>query len=94
MATRNAALPWFGWWHWWVAEVERLTVELWARWIGWWCCVGSERYRQSSAMVTAALSFAATGTRASKTKRELVRGANEGRDTRCPLQHVPDHDAA
>ena len=29
MATRNAALPWLGWWHWRVREVEEMVAELW-----------------------------------------------------------------
>ena len=86
------ALPQLGWWHWRIGEVERLTVELWVRWIGWWCYVGGERYWWSSAMATTVLGFAATGVRASETEREQVRGASEGKDVWWPLQHVPNHD--
>ena len=86
------ALPRLGWWHWQIGEVEWLTIELWVRRIRWWCCVGGERCRRSSVMVTVVLCFAAAGVRASVTERELMRGASEGKDVWWPLQHVPNHD--
>ena len=64
--------------------MEHTKVDLWTRWVGWWCSVVSVQVRRSSAMVTAVLGFATVGVRASETER--VRVESE-RPASSPLQH-------